>query len=218
MAEIRHEKQREIAEGIAAFVLQFRQARYVAWVYWLLVVMVAIVGTMADDVVHAVVGVPFSDSTLGFAVVLGAVFLLWYRSEKTLSIHDITTRRRELFYWLTVCATCALGTAAGDMTAATMKLGFFLSGLLFLALFLAPAIGRRFFGLNDIFAFWFAYIMTRPLGASFADWAGKPPRMHGLGFGDGTVSLALTLLILVFVGVGTARRPARNTGHIQNSA
>jgi len=184
----------------------------------LLVVMAAIVGTMAADVVHAVVGVPFSDSTLGFAVVLGAVFLLWYRSEKTLSIHDITTRRRELFYWLTVCATFALGTATGDMTAATMKLGFFLSELLFLALFLAPAIGRRFFGLNDIFAFWFAYIMTRPLGASFADWAGKPPRMHGLGFGDGTVSLALTLLILVFVGVGTARRPARNTGHIQNSA
>lgn len=204
MAEIRHEKQREIAEGIAAFVLQFRQTRYVAWVYWLLVVMVAIVGTMAADVVHA--------------VVLGAVFLLWYRSEKTLSIHDITTRRRELFYWLTVCATFALGTAAGDMTAATMKLGFFLSGLLFLALFLAPAIGRRLFGLNDIFAFWFAYIMTRPLGASFADWAGKSPRMHGLGFGDGTVSLALTLLILVFAGVGTARRPARNTGHIQNSA
>jgi uncharacterized membrane-anchored protein len=203
---------------IAAFVLQFRQARYIAWIYWLLVVMVAIVGTMAADVMHVVVGVPFSYSTLGFAIVLGAVFLLWHRSEKTLSIHAITTRRRELFYWFTVCATFALGTAAGDMTAATLKLGFFISGLLFLALFLAPAIGWRFFGLNDIFAFWFAYIMTRPLGASFADWAGEPPRIHGLGYGDGTVGLVLTLLILVFVGVSATRRTAGNTVHIQNSA
>lgn len=203
---------------IAAFVLQFRQARYVAWIYWLFVVMVAIVGTMAADVMHAVVGVPFSYSTLGLAIVLGAVFLFWYRSEKTLSIHEITTRRRELFYWLTVCATFALGTAAGDMTAATLKLGFFISGLLFLALLLAPAIAWRLFRINDIFAFWFAYIMTRPLGASFADWAGKPPRIHGLGFGDGTVGLALTLLILVFVAVGSTRRSARNTRHIQNSA
>lgn len=203
---------------VVAFVLQFRQTRYVAWIYWFFVVMVAIVGTMAADIMHVVVGVPFSYSTLGFALVLGAVFLLWHRSEKTLSIHAITTRRRELFYWLTVCATFALGTAAGDMTAATLKLGFFISGLLFLAFFLAPAAGWRFFGLNDIFTFWFAYIMTRPLGASFADWAGKPARISGLGFGDGAVSLVLTLLILAFVGIGSARRSARNTRHIQNSA
>ncbi|MDR3096056.1 MAG: hypothetical protein LBV73_03165 [Paraburkholderia sp.] len=201
---------------IFAFVLQWRQERYIAWIYWLLVVMIAIVGTMAADVMHAVIGVPFVYSTLGFAIVLCGVFLLWHRCEGSLSIDHITTRRRELFYWLTVCATFALGTAAGDTTAATLKLGFFISGLLFLVLFLAPAIGWRFFGLNDIFAFWFSYIMTRPLGASFADWAGKPVQIGGLNFGDGAVSLVLTLLILVFVGIGAASRKSLDMDPIQN--
>lgn len=203
---------------VVAFVLQYRQTRYVAWIYWFLVVMVAIVGTMAADVMHAIIGVPFVYSTLGFSIVLGAVFLLWYRSEGSLSIHHITTRRRELFYWLTICATFALGTAAGDMTAATLKLGFFLSGLLFLALFLAPAVGWRFFGLNDVVAFWFSYIMTRPLGASFADWVGKPVQISGLGYGDGIVGLVLTLLILLCLGLGAGSRSGRQPSHIQNSA
>ncbi|GAB0120292.1 COG4705 family protein [Acidisoma sp. 7E03] len=186
---------------LLALVLQFLQTRYVAWIYWLLVAMVAIVGTMAADILHVVIGVPFLLSTIGFALVLGAVFLLWQRSEGTLSIHHVTTRRREAFYWLTVCATFALGTAAGDMTAATLGLGFLLSGFLFLALFLAPAIGFRAFGLNGIFAFWFSYIMTRPLGASFADWAGKPGQMGGEGLGTGCVSITLTLAVLVLVCV-----------------
>jgi uncharacterized membrane-anchored protein len=199
-----------------AFALQFAQTRYIAWMYWLLVVMVAIVGTMAADILHVVIGVPYLLSTFGFAVILGAVFLLWYRSEGTLSIHQITTRRREFFYWLTVCATFALGTAAGDMTAATLGLGFFVSGLLFLALFLAPAIGYGAFGLNSIFAFWFSYIMTRPLGASFADWAGKPAPMGGRGLGSGSVAIVLTILILALVGYLSVTR--REVEHAEEMA
>jgi uncharacterized membrane-anchored protein len=188
---------------LLALALQFLQTRYIAWIYWLLVAMVAIVGTMAADILHVVIGVPYLLSTIGFALVLGAVFLLWQRSEGTLSIHHVTTRRREAFYWLTVCATFALGTAAGDLTAATLGLGFLLSGFLFLALFLAPVIGFRAFGLNGIFAFWFSYIMTRPLGASFADWAGKPVQMHGEGLGTGWVSIVLAacaLVLVIFLG------------------
>lgn len=190
-----------VAGFLLALALQFLQTRYIAWIYWLLVAMVAIVGTMAADILHVVIGVPYLLSTIGFAFVLGAVFLLWQRSEGTLAIHHVTTRRREAFYWLTVCATFALGTAAGDMTAATLGLGFLLSGVLFLALFLAPAIGVRAFGLNGIFAFWFSYIMTRPLGASFADWAGKPVRMGGEGLGTGWVSIILALAVLALVSV-----------------
>lgn len=191
---------------LVAFVLQVAQRRYTAWIYWFLVAMVAIVGTMAADILHVVIGVPYLLSTSLFAVALGAIFLLWFRVEGSLSIHGIVTRRREVFYWLTVCATFALGTAAGDMTAATLHFGFFISGLVFLALFLAPAIGYRWFRLNSIFAFWFAYIMTRPLGASFADWAGKPPAISGLGLGTGPVSLVLGLCIVILVGFLTVTR------------
>lgn len=193
---------------LLAFALQFAQRRYIASIYWLLVAMVAIVGTMAADILHVVIGVPYLASTGLFALVLGAVFVLWRRTEGSLSIHGIVTRRREAFYWLTVCATFALGTAAGDMTAATLHLGFLLSGFVFLALFLAPAAGYRWLKLNGIFAFWFAYIMTRPLGASFADWAGKPQALSGLGLGTGPVSLVLALCILVLVGILTVTRHA----------
>ncbi len=182
-----------------AVVTQFWVRRYIAAVYWFLVVMVSIVGTMAADIVHVVLSVPFLYSTMLFVVTLGLIFALWQRTEHTLSIHSIVTPRREVFYWLTVFATFALGTAAGDMTAATLHLGFFVSGILFLALFVAPAIGYWKFGLNDVFAFWFAYIMTRPLGASFADWVGKPAGMGGLGYGTAAVSIVLTLLIILFV-------------------
>jgi uncharacterized membrane-anchored protein len=191
---------------VLALILQFAVRRYVAWVYWLVVVMVAIVGTMAADILHIVIGIPYLFSTLFFLVVLGAVFLVWARVEQTLSIHSIVTWRREVFYWMTVMATFALGTAAGDMTAATLHLGYFVSGLLFLALFIAPAIGYWTLGLNSVFAFWFAYIMTRPLGASLADWFGRPLGMGGLGIGTGVVSAVLTLLILLFIGYLSATR------------
>jgi uncharacterized membrane-anchored protein len=184
---------------IASLVLQLVVRRYIPWIYWLAVVMVAIVGTMAADVFHVVLGIRYLVSTVFFALALAVIFVAWYASEKTLSIHSINTPRRELFYWATVIATFALGTAAGDLTAATLGLGYFSSGVLFAVLFAVPALAYWLFGLNEIAAFWFAYIMTRPLGASFADWFGKPT-LGGLGLGDTKVALVLTILIIGFVG------------------
>ncbi len=184
---------------VAALVLQLVVRRYVPWIYWLAVVMVAIFGTMVADVIHIVLGVPYLVSSIAFAIVLAAIFAIWYSSEKTLSIHTINTFRRELFYWATVVATFALGTATGDMTATTLHLGYFTSGLLFAALFALPALGYWLLGLNEIFAFWFAYVMTRPLGASFADWLGRPHNAGGVGLGTGPVSLALAVVIVGFV-------------------
>lgn len=185
---------------VFSLLLQLLVRRYVAWIYWLAVVMVAIFGTMAADVVHIVLGVPYLDSSIFFAAVLALIFVSWYATEKTLSIHSISTPRRELFYWATIMATFALGTAVGDMTASTFGLGYFASGLLFAVLFTLPALGYRLFRLNAIFAFWFAYVMTRPLGASFADWFGKPRSFSGLGLGTGLISLILAVVIIGFVG------------------
>lgn len=190
---------------IASLVLQLLVRRYIPWIYWLAVVMVAIFGTMAADVMHVVLGIPYLVSTVFFAVVLAVIFVVWYASEKTLSIHSINTPRREMFYWATVIATFALGTAVGDLTAATLGLGYFASGVLFAVLFAVPALAYRLFGLNEVVAFWFAYIMTRPLGASFADWFGKPI-LGGLGLGDTKVALVLTILIIGFVGYLTVTR------------
>ncbi|MGH2457798.1 MAG: COG4705 family protein [Chloroflexota bacterium] len=196
----------------AALILQLVVRRYVTWIYWLAVVMVAVFGTMAADVLHVVLGVPYLTSTAFFAATLVVVFVAWYASEKTLSIHTIDLPRRELFYWATVMATFALGTAAGDMTAATLGLGYLASGVLFIALFAVPALGYRLFGLNEVFAFWFAYVVTRPLGASFADWFGKP-YLGGLGLGDGKVSLVLTVLIVICVAyLAVSHRDTRRHG------
>ncbi len=193
--------------GLAgALALQLTARRYVAWIYWLAVTMVAIFGTMAADVVHIVLHVSYLDSTVFFSGALAVVFVTWYLVERTLSIHSVSTLRRELFYWATVMATFALGTAAGDMTASTLSLGYFDSALLFAALFALPALGYWLLGLNEIVAFWFAYIMTRPLGASVADWLGKPHSATGLGLGDGPVSLVLTILVIAVVGYLTISR------------
>ncbi len=183
---------------LVALTLQLSARRYIAWIYWFAVVMVAIVGTMAADVLHVIVGISYETSVVFFAIALAVIFIAWYVCEKTLSIHSITTLRRELFYWATVMATFALGTAAGDMTAATLHLGYLPSGILFAVLFAAPALAYRLFGLNEIIAFWFAYIVTRPLGASFADWFGKSA-LDGLGLGDTRVAVILTVLIVGFV-------------------
>ncbi len=190
---------------VIALALQFSVRRYIAWIYWLAAMMVAIFGTMAADVVHVVLGVPYLVSTVFFAITLAAIFIVWYMSEKTLSIHSISTRRREIFYWSAIMATFALGTATGDMTASTLHLGYFSSGLLFIILIAIPAIGYAL-GLNEILTFWCAYILTRPLGASFADWFGKPPSLSGIGLGTGLISVILTILIIGFVGYLTITR------------
>ena len=184
---------------VIAMTIQLRTRRYLSWAYWLAVSMVAVFGTMAADVLHVEFHVPYIASTILFAIALIVVFATWYRSEGTLSIHSINTRRRELFYWAAVLATFAMGTAAGDLAAYTARLGFLPAGLLFAALFVLPGIAHHYLNLNSILAFWFAYVMTRPLGASFADWMGKPRHAGGLGWGDGPVSLTLAIVIVALV-------------------
>ncbi len=181
--------------------VQLSAGRYVPWRYWLFVFAVAVFGTMIADVAHLVVGIPYTVTTTIFAVVLLAIFVVWGRREGTLSVHSIDTRRREVFYWLTVSAAFALGTALGDFTATTAGLGFRDSGLVFLALFAVPGI-LRLLGLPATAAFWWAYILTRPLGASFADWLALPPARGGLDVGylqisgAGIALLAIGVLVL----------------------
>jgi uncharacterized membrane-anchored protein len=184
---------------VVALAVQFSMRRYVAWTYWFAVVMVGIFGTMAADVLHVRFGVPYIASAALYAVVLGAVFVTWYRVESTLSVHTIDTARREAFYWAAVVSTFALGTAVGDLTAITFNLGYLGSMVLFAALIAIPAVGYWRFNLNPIVAFWSAYVLTRPLGASFADWLGKPADSGGLGVGSGTVTVVLAILIVGLV-------------------
>jgi uncharacterized membrane-anchored protein len=191
---------------VVALWLQFRSDRYVAVTYWFAVAMVAVFGTMAADGVHVALGLPYAITTTLYAIVLAVVLWLWYRSEGTLSIHSIVTRRRETYYWITVLTTFALGTAAGDLTATSLHLGFFASGLLFAAAITVPLLAWRL-GLNPVAAFWCAYVLTRPLGASFADWLGKPHSFDGgLGFGDGSVTGLATVAIAVLVTYVAVRR------------
>ena len=182
-----------------ALALQMTRHRYIAWSYWLAVVGVGVFGTMAADVLHVGFHVPYAASSALYALTLTVVFVAWYRTERTLSIHTINTPRREIFYWAAVAATFAMGTAVGDLTATTFHLGYGTSMALFAVLILVPAIGFRWLRWNSIFSFWFAYVVTRPLGASFADWVGKPTNVSGLGFGDGRVALILTLVIACLV-------------------
>ena len=193
----------------AALVLQSRARRYVPWIYWLAVVMVSVFGTMAADVAHYGLGVPFATASVFFAVALAVIFTWWYAKEKTLSIHSIRTRRRERFYWATVLATFALGTAVGDLTAKTLSLGYLSSGILFAVVIAVPLVAHRWFRLNAIIAFWFAYIVTRPLGASFSDWfAYGSPR-----WGNGPITLVLTIAITGLVGYMTAADRKNTASH-----
>ncbi|MFD9635311.1 COG4705 family protein [Streptomyces violascens] len=188
-----------LAGLVVALAAQFRSDRYRPWTYWSAIVMVSVFGTMAADVVHVVAGIPYTVSAVAFTLALAAVLIAWYVSERTLSIHSIHTRRREVFYWATVLATFALGTAVGDLTAGTLKLGYLASGFLFTALIAVPALSGRYLGLNAVAAFWWAYVLTRPLGASFADWMGVPTTRAGLGWGTGPVTLALIVPIVTLV-------------------
>ncbi len=200
--------------GFVAFLLvmklQFAVRKYIPWVYWLAALMVAVFGTMTADSVHVALGVPYQYSTLGFAAILAIIFALWYASEKTLSIHSIDTPRRELFYWLTVFATFTLGTATGDLTASAFGWGFLDSGLIFTAIILTIALAffivkaalgprHKLLFSSSILAFWLAYVDTRPLGASFADWTDKPHVMGGLAWGDGVTSLVLLIPLVILV-------------------
>lgn len=185
-----------------ALALQLLSRRFEKWLYWTSVALVAVFGTMVADAIHVVAGVPYLVSSVGFAVGLAALFVAWSVTEGTLSIHSIATPRREAFYWMAVVVTFALGTAAGDMTASSLRLGYALSGVLFLALFALPLIARSLARLNEALTFWTAYILTRPLGASFADWIGVGHDRGGLGFGTGLISLALLIAVIGVVYLG----------------
>jgi uncharacterized membrane-anchored protein len=184
--------------GFVVFVIaltwQFRTPAYKTWPYWTAVSMVAVFGTMVADAMHVGLGIPYKVSVTVFAVALAVVLLVWYRVEHTLSIHSITTPRRELFYWATVCCTFALGTATGDFTATTLGLGYFTSGVVFTLAILVPLVAWRL-GVNAVLTFWVAYILTRPIGASFADFFGMPKTSGGMGYGHGAVSL-VTLVVV----------------------
>jgi uncharacterized membrane-anchored protein len=186
---------------VLALRLQLRARRYHAPTYWFAVMMVAVFGTMAADGVHDGAGVSYAVTTPFFALVLAGVLVAWHRREGTLSIHSITTRRREAFYWWAVLASFALGTAAGDLTAMTLHLGFLDSAVLFGALIAIPLAGWWSGRVNPVVAFWAAYVVTRPLGASFADWFGKPHAQSGIGWGDGTVSAAALVVFVALVAL-----------------
>ncbi|WP_380282206.1 hypothetical protein [Kitasatospora purpeofusca] len=197
----------------AALYAQARADRYRPAVYWAAVVMVSVFGTMAADVAHVALGVPYAASAAVFALALAAVFGLWRRLEGTLAVDTVRGGRREVFYWAAVLATFALGTALGDLTAATLGWGYLPSGLLFAALIAVPALGHRVLGLPPVLAFWWAYVLTRPLGACFADWAGVSRQRGGLDLGTGPVSLVLAAVIAAAVVRLTveARRLDRTT-------
>jgi uncharacterized membrane-anchored protein len=197
---------------VAALAAQFAVRRYVAGIYWTAIVMVSVFGTMAADVLHVGLGVPYTASTPAFLIALAAVFVLWYASERTLSIHSIRTRRRESFYWAAVLATFALGTAAGDLTA-SRGLGYLGSAVLFAGAIAVPALAHRL-GLGAVPAFWIAYVLTRPLGASLADWMAASHHHGGLGLGLGPVTLSWTVAILACVTyLAVSHRDARPAAH-----
>jgi uncharacterized membrane-anchored protein len=185
---------------IIALVWQFRTRRYVAAAYWALAYAIAIFGTGVSDALHLFVGIPYTGTTLLWAVVLALIFWLWYRTERILSIHSIYTRRREMFYWAVVFATFALGTALGDFTATVLHLGYLASGIMFFLIILIPAFGWWRLGLNSVVAFWFAYVVTRPLGASFADYFGRPHSLSGANFGSGRVAVIVAIAVAILVG------------------
>ncbi len=197
----------EVLVFVVGLVLQFGTRKYRAFAYWFLAFAIAIFGTGVADFLHLDVGISYAGTTVLWAVVLIAVFWLWYRSEGTLSIHSVTTQRRECFYWATVFATFALGTALGDFTATELNLGFLDSGILFGVLILIPALAWWKFGLNEITAFWMAYVVTRPLGASFADYLSKPHNLSGANFGDRQTADVFALAVIALVIYLSIARP-----------
>ncbi|TPN25624.1 hypothetical protein FKO01_26630 [Mesorhizobium sp. B2-3-3] len=193
---------------IVALVLQFAQKRYVPWAYWLAVVLISVVGTLITDNLVDNFGVRLQTTTIAFSVVLVATFAVWYASERTLSIHTIFTTRREIFYWLAILFTFSLGTAAGDLVAESFDTGYLTTGLLFGGVIALIALAYYLNHLDGILAFWLAYILTRPLGASFGDLLSQPVEYGGLGFGTTFTSLAFLGCIVALVLYMTLRKKA----------
>ncbi|MFE9499719.1 hypothetical protein [Streptomyces collinus] len=188
-------------------VVQFRTRTYRAGVYWLAVALISVVGTLISDNLTDNMGVPLETSTTVFAVFLAVVFAVWYRRERTLSIHHIDTTSRESFYWLAVLFTFALGTAAGDLVSERMDLGYWLSAVLFAAAIAAVAVAHFALGLNAVWSFWIAYVLTRPLGASIGDYLSQPTGDGGVGLGTVVTSaLFLTVILALVVYLAVTRK------------
>jgi uncharacterized membrane-anchored protein len=183
---------------LAALFVQSWRRRYVPWIYWLTVVLVSIVGTQITDALTDRLGVSLYASTFAFATALAATFAVWYRSERTLSIHTIVTTRRELFYWAAILFTFALGTAAGDLATEALGLGFNVGVVVFGALIAAIA-AAYYLGANAVLAFWLAYILTRPLGASLGDLLSQARTYGGLGLGTAYTSIGFLIVIVALV-------------------
>jgi uncharacterized membrane-anchored protein len=197
----------EVLVIVVGLVLQFATRRYRAFAYWSLAFAIAITGTGVSDFLHLDVHIPYAGTTLLWAAVLAAILWVWQRNEGTLSIHSITTQRREAYYWATVFATFALGTALGDFTAVSLNLGYLDSGILFAIVILIPALARWQLGLNGIAAFWMSYVITRPLGASFADYISKPKALSGINFGNGPTAIVFAAAVFVLVSYLALARP-----------
>ena len=194
---------------IGALVLQFAQKRYVPWSYWLAVVLISIVGTLVTDNLVDNFSVSLISTTIGFSVALAATFAVWFASEKTLSIHAIFTTKREAFYWLAILFTFALGTAAGDLVAEHFGLGYLSTGVLFGMIIASLAFGYFFLKLDPILGFWLAYILTRPLGASFGDLLSQPAEYGGMGLGT-IITSALFLTAIVAIVAWMSLKPKRH--------
>ena len=196
---------------VAALVAQFRTRRYVPGVYWLTVVLISIVGTLITDNLTDNLGVSLKLTTAVFAVALAVTFSVWYASEKTLSIHSIYTTKREAYYWLAILFTFALGTAAGDLIAEQFGIGYWKSALIFGGAIGVIFLAYRFAGLDEIFAFWAAYILTRPLGASLGDFFSQPRADGGLGLGTVVTTflfLGTILGVVVYLSRSRVDQPA----------
>ncbi|MBM9505771.1 COG4705 family protein [Actinacidiphila acididurans] len=192
---------------VAALVVQFRVRGYVPAVYWLAVVLISVVGTLITDNLTDNMGVPLTTTTTVFAVALALSFAAWYAVERTLSIHSVRTPRREAFYWLAILFTFAEGTAAGDLVAERMNLGYWVSAIVFAAVIAAIGLAHYLFRLNAVLSFWLAYILTRPLGASLGDYLSQHKSDGGLGLGTvGTSALFLATILALVVYLTISRR------------
>ncbi|MBZ9773025.1 hypothetical protein [Mesorhizobium sp. CO1-1-8] len=199
---------------IVAIVLQFAQKNYVPWAYWLAVVLISVVGTLITDNLVDNFGVRLQTTTIAFSVALAATFAVWYASERTLSIHTIFTTRREIFYWLAILLTFSLGTAAGDLVAESFDMGYLTTGLLFGGAIALIALAYWLLHLDAILVFWLAYILTRPLGASFGDLLSQPVEYGGLGFGTIFTSLIFLGCIIALVLYMTLKKTAGDADEI----
>ena len=184
---------------IAALIWQMRTKAYLPTPYWLTVVLISVVGTLISDNLVDGLGISLVTTSIVFALILAAVFAAWYSSEKTLSVHTIVTTRRESFYWAAILFTFAMGTSVGDLISETLNMGYGPTALVFAAMIGAVAFLHFGLKVNAIFAFWLAYILTRPLGASIGDYMAKPAIAGGLGWGTITTSLIFLAAILTFV-------------------